>query len=147
MTTRLLRAVAPLVAVTFLLAACGRDDPGPPRVVGDDPRILVSDSGGSEQTVGVAGTVEYDPQDRCIYVMVGDVRHTAVWPHGTRPVVEDGKRGVRVPDVGVILEGQTFDAGGDLSGVAARETPFADDDCVVPGGFVLGIASVNVIGE
>lgn len=89
---------------------------GPLVLRGDDPQIHVFEArnylalGGQ---LGVKLPVSYDPETRCLYVTYPEEkRNLPVWPHGTRPVIEDGRRGVRVPDVGLILEGDRItDAG------------------------------------
>jgi hypothetical protein len=135
-----------LLAVVFgALAGCAGGDQ--PRPVGDDPRLLVSQVD-ARHGAFIQGELVYEASDRCLYLKVGDELNTVVWPRGTRPIIESGKRGVQVPGFGVVFEGQTFRGGGG----AGRAEPAVDEQplsgaCVIPGATVTGIGEVTELLE
>lgn len=83
---------------------------GPIRLLLGDPQIYVYESG-DQAPLGLSGDipVTYDPETRCLYVLdrQGDMS-LVIWPRDSRPEQRDGKRGVRVRGVGVVLEGDTI---------------------------------------
>jgi hypothetical protein len=93
-----------LVAV---VSACGQ---GTPEISlhGDDPRIATHNFRGVN-TVGITGTLGYDADSSCLFLTSGQggsgPRSLPVWPDGTNPVIHEGRRGVEVPGIGRILEG------------------------------------------
>ena len=100
MTKIALGAVLVAVLSFAAYAAWFQLAPGSARtgVVGDDPRILVWQQRYAGMDALVSGTLRYDEDTRCL--MLADdydgSRWGIVWPKGTRSVIEDGKRGVRV---------------------------------------------------
>lgn len=119
-------------AAVLVLQADRGESSGPLRLVGDDPRIHVfhGDSVFPAQ-LGVGMSVAYDSESKCLYLMdPQQVRRLVVWPRGSRPTIENGKRGVRVSGVGLILEGDRiveasvaggpiFEPDGDETAIAA----------------------------
>lgn len=85
------------------------------RFGGEDPVILVHDLEGG-MDMEIVGTLEYDTTTGCLLLMTqeptgGEFLTLPAWPDGTRPVMEDGRAGVDVPGVGVILDGDEVDGG------------------------------------
>jgi hypothetical protein len=111
--------VAVLVVVTAISTvawqAYSGERSGEVRAIGDDPRVFVyQGSAHSLVQLGTPMPVEYDRETRCLFVIdrQGD-RVLPVWPRGTRPVVQDGLRGVRIPGIGVVTDGDEL-TGGDV---------------------------------
>ncbi|MGW4642446.1 hypothetical protein ACWEN6_28290 [Sphaerisporangium sp. NPDC004334] len=76
------------------------------RLQGDDPLIIVRASS-FHQLALISGTLTYDAASKCL-----QFRHnpaappaTPVWPEGTTPVLESGRRGIDVPGLGGIHDG------------------------------------------
>lgn|SRR5690606_697785 len=137
---------APLLAVTLALAACGADDAGGPTL----GKERSTDPGGRRERLALSGGRRryrrVRLRDRCLYVgSPSGERSTAVWPPGSRPVVEDGKPGVQVPGFGPVLAGQIFRAGGGAAGPEPGETPALQGSCVEPGGVTYAIHSIHEI--
>jgi hypothetical protein len=130
--------------------------PGPVvRLVGDGPQILVVNRTTVAMAgVGLGGTVIYLPQEKCFVLddteilppnarrPVGDAPtpqptptggvHGMIWPYGSTPVHEGERRGVDIPGVGTVWDGDQLVGGGDAgptSGVATRE-PSIPTDCL-----------------
>lgn len=71
---------------------------------GDDPRILVRETlGHPDQPVW--GRLRFDERTKCLYLETSSSWETrsvldrpvaVIWPKGSRPVFDDGRRGVRV---------------------------------------------------
>ncbi|MGV9376586.1 hypothetical protein ACWDRB_12260 [Nonomuraea sp. NPDC003707] len=114
------------LAVTLLTAATactggggtGATTPGPDRfaVTGDDPSIVVHTlTYGADMKAG--GTLRYQAAGRCLTVSATrggkEAVFTPIWPAGTSPVKDGGRRGVDVPGFGRVMDGDTVDAGGD----------------------------------
>lgn len=92
-------------------------------LVGNDPRILVWQQRYSGMDATLVGTLRYASDTRCLYIDEIESRQAwgIVWPKGTRPVVEEGRRGVRVGGfVGqlggaAVLDGDRTSIGGGAS--------------------------------
>ncbi|MEW1838936.1 hypothetical protein AB0392_13355 [Nonomuraea angiospora] len=117
------------------------------RVEGDDPVIFVHGSSVSMKAE-FSGVLTFDGESRCL--RLGSASGTGteampVWPDGTTPIRVKGKRGVTVPGVGVIVEGDRFRAGG--GGSTWRANPpqgvIVPEDCLPPG----AEGTVFIIGE
>ncbi|GAA0939651.1 hypothetical protein GCM10009560_50520 [Nonomuraea longicatena] len=77
----------------------------------------------------ITGTLTYSQTGKCLFLthVQGGTENTTplIWPAGTRPFLRSGKRGVRVPGRGPIMEGDRVEGGGggvgffSLSGGAA----------------------------
>ncbi|MDX3617198.1 hypothetical protein [Streptomyces europaeiscabiei] len=84
-------------------------------VVGTDPTVIVHDLTVAPGMT-VKGGLAYVGESKCLLVhgKRADEEFTAtpIWPKGVEPVVSNGKRGVRVPGFGTVLEGDTITAGG-----------------------------------
>jgi hypothetical protein len=113
----LLDATAAVVLV-LVLGACGAGDDRRGSslvitVVEGDPRIIVANASGGFD-IRYSGTVNYHPDNRCLYVEEdSQTNYGAVWPVGARPLrTADGRRGVDVPGVGIIAEGDWLSARG-----------------------------------
>ncbi|MFD9942582.1 hypothetical protein ACFWYW_22885 [Nonomuraea sp. NPDC059023] len=114
-----------LVAIPFLamvLAACSGNgpvpaaQPSPFTAVGEDPAIVVHDLPEAPD-MEVGGRLGYVAEGRCLTVTGmrdgRSVTFSPVWPAGTQPLVRDGRRGVNVPGLGPLLDGDTVSAAGD----------------------------------
>jgi hypothetical protein len=132
---RALRLALVLLA-TGVVGACGAG------VKGDDPRIIVHDFEGG-MDAEITGTVTYDADRNCLFLRHDDPVEpeeeftTPLWPSGTRPVVHDGKRGVRVPGRGRFVEGDAMSVGGGM--VTRRSVEYLDipPECIAEGGIVV----------
>jgi hypothetical protein len=73
---------------------------------GGDPLVLVSDSE-EHYAMEETGVLAYDETTGCLTFASGPASHPTgiVWPRGTRPVLDDGLRGVDVAGIGRIHEG------------------------------------------
>ncbi|MEU3932802.1 hypothetical protein AB0E85_12310 [Streptomyces sp. NPDC029044] len=83
--------------------------------VDSDPKIIVHDLAVSPG-MAVSGRLAYKADSKCLVVSGKRAEEaftaTPVWPKGAEPVLNGGKRGVRVPGFGTVLEGDTVHAGG-----------------------------------
>ncbi|MBX9362895.1 hypothetical protein [Streptomyces sp. WAC04114] len=83
--------------------------------VDSDPKIIVHDLAVSPGMT-VSGRLTYSADSKCLVVNGERAEEaftaTPVWPKGVEPVLNGGKRGVRVPGFGTVLEGDTVHAGG-----------------------------------
>ncbi|MEU8108268.1 hypothetical protein AB0C18_31605 [Nonomuraea muscovyensis] len=125
--------------------AAGEATPGPDRIVArdGDPAILVHNmTYGADMEVG--GRLAYRADGRCLVVTATrDGRPAAltpVWPPGTEPLTDGGRRGVRGPSFGPLLDGDTVTAAGDewpAGDSRVRGLPACGDGFVVfnPGSF------------
>lgn len=75
------------------------------RTEGGDPLVLVSD-GEAHYAMEETGVLAYDDTTGCLMFTSGPTSHPTgiVWPRGTRPVLDDGLRGVDVAGIGRIYE-------------------------------------------
>ena len=74
-------------------------------VEGRDP-IIVTHRSTVTLTAEIHGVLRYDPLSRCLRISLsGASPALPVWTAGTKPVYKEGRRGVDVPNVGLILEG------------------------------------------
>jgi hypothetical protein len=81
-------------------------------MVGEDPRIIVHDFEGGMDGL-IIGTLQYDPGSKCLFLKHEDGSLSApMWPSGTKPIQQDGERGVDVAGYGRILEGDVLEASG-----------------------------------
>lgn len=103
-TKSVIRPVA-VAAALVLLAAGGYAAwyhyfPGSaqPALVGEDPRILVQQRPNlSGMDALLEGTLRYDAETGCLLVESAEGHRSGVaWPRGSRGVVEEDRRGVRV---------------------------------------------------
>jgi hypothetical protein len=82
---------------------------------GSDPKIIVHDLAVSPG-MSVRGRLDYVADSKCLVVRGKRAEDaftaTPVWPKGVESVLSEGKRGVRVPGFGTVLEGDTIVAGG-----------------------------------
>ncbi|WP_162795841.1 hypothetical protein [Nonomuraea lactucae] len=117
--TSLLRAT--LAAVIAVTAGCTGTSGGPQpdhttvegqdriTVEGQDPRILLHDGSGPAMQALLTGELTYSASTKCLTVRRAQQAERPVvllWPPGTRPVSQEDKRGVRLPDNGSpLLEG------------------------------------------
>lgn len=118
-----------LVGMMYAVAACAADDPV--HVVGSDPVIIVHDFSSGMQ-MRIDATLAYDPQSKCLRLNFRTgPSMVPIWPNGTRPLVQDGKRGVQTPAAGRVVEGDAITAAGGTS----DWTPPADapPNCFGPG--------------
>jgi hypothetical protein len=137
------------------------------RVVGTDPRILVATTtaGDAHFNALLESKVLYLPTEGCL-VLSNDhqvpLSQTAppsptpsaaptflttfggvVWPYGSKPVKEGDRRGVEIPGVGTVWDGDTITAGGgammgdQIPIVAAALAPLLPTNCTrdMPGDF------------
>lgn len=117
------------------------------RLEGQDPIILVHGSSISMKAE-FFGTLAFDAKSRCLRlrsVSGAGTEATPVWPDGTEPLLAGGRRGVDVPGVGTIMEGDRFRAGGGGSTWRTNPPPGVKipDDCLPPG----TDGTVFIIGE
>ncbi|TMR07304.1 hypothetical protein ETD86_51780 [Nonomuraea turkmeniaca] len=122
--TSLLRAT--LAAVIAVTAGCIDTSGGPQSdhitverritVGGQDPRILLHDGSGPAMQALLTGQLTYTASTKCLTVRRAEQANVPVvllWPPGTRPVIQEGKRGVRLLDDGAtLLEGAEVRIGG-----------------------------------
>ncbi|MBW8485545.1 hypothetical protein [Actinomadura parmotrematis] len=128
-------ASAALVPPLFGAAGCGNG--ADVEVTGKDPRVLVARHSGAAPAVMYAGRLRYDAGTRCLYFQPGrsGPEQAPVWPEGTRPVLRDGKRGVRLPSSGELLEGRTFTTG--AGGGGTSKLAKGASACVPKGGAIV----------
>lgn len=113
-----------LPALVYLLIAVGCQGGDDVVVIGGDPLIVVHNFSGGHAVL-FTGKVEYDSRSKCILLrgrgmITGkEWRTVPVWPAGTSPMVDRGRRGVDVRGLGAVLEGETISIGG--SRVGAEE--------------------------
>ena len=83
------------------------------RYAGDDPRILVHDFPIAMQAL-ITGVLAYRQADGCLVLKgrYGGKEQIPVWREGVAPVLEHGRRGVRLADGALLLEGDKFTASG-----------------------------------
>ncbi|MFE5894077.1 hypothetical protein ACWCQZ_21205 [Streptomyces sp. NPDC002285] len=83
--------------------------------VDSDPKIIVHDLAVSPG-MAVSGRLAYEADSKCLVVNGKRAEEaftaTPIWPKDVEPVLNEGKRGVRVPGFGTVLEGDTVHAGG-----------------------------------
>ncbi|MDX3387304.1 hypothetical protein PV682_38560 [Streptomyces niveiscabiei] len=84
-------------------------------LTGTDPQIVVHDLAlAADMSVG--GRLAYVEVGKCLVVhgkrAEQEFTMTPVWPEGTEAVLSGGKRGVKVPGFGPVLEGDAITAGG-----------------------------------
>lgn len=135
-----------VAAVVAMATACG--DRKEIEVVGDDPRLFVHTSQlPAYPDMNHPGTLEYNPDDRCMYLRTERGRAAIVWPRGTRPVVENGVRGADVPGIGVVLDGAGMSIAGIEITAGDNVDPLAGpvDDLDVLGGCLPQGARIVVI--
>jgi hypothetical protein len=153
MNSRSLPLVTALLISAALLTATACGDRKDIEMVGDDPRVFVQTSKlQAYPDMSHGGTLEYSPADKCLYFRTGQGRVAVVWPPGTRPVLEDGVRGVDVPGVGVILEGVAVGTGGIQLTYGDDEDPWAAQvndleivtECLPQGARIIVMSSVKI---
>jgi hypothetical protein len=83
------------------------------RIEGGDPKIIVSEAE-SHHLASLTGTLRYDTETKCLTLspIPSGRPHALVWPKETRPTLINGLRGVDVPSVGSIREGDQMTAVG-----------------------------------
>lgn len=109
--TSLLRMT--LAAAVVVTTGCTNAPDGPkPRqitVEGQDPRILLHDGSGPAMQALLTGHLTYTASSKCLTVRRVEQAEPPVvliWPPGTLPVIQEGKRGVRLLDEDApLLEG------------------------------------------
>ena len=126
------------------LAACGgAEEAGRAHAIGTDPRVYVSTVDGGHQAE-ISGRVIYEATSRCLLLDTGSATGV-IWPIGSTPVNQNGKRGVNVPGVGPILEGEAIRAAG--GGVSSANWPEIDEempDCR-PNGHAMELFTVDEV--
>ncbi|WP_386196249.1 hypothetical protein [Streptosporangium jomthongense] len=120
-------------------------------IEGKDPLAIVHRSSIS-MTAIIMGTLRYDAESKCLRLVMpgpGDPQATPVWPDGTQPVIDGKRRGVDVPGMGPVLEGDKITGGGGAS--TWRKNPPAGikipDGCLPdgPDGTVMIISKVTKV--
>lgn len=129
--------LGPALALLLLAKGCSpqADFDGDFGVIDDDPVVLVHRLDG-QMDFDIVAELAYDEDSGCLRLeSPSNQTNVPVWPEGTEPAQEDGRRGVNVPEVGTFMEGDEVDAGGGGVGTFFAE---ADLDlpagCVPPGG-------------
>ncbi|MGW0592782.1 hypothetical protein [Streptosporangium sp. NPDC002607] len=143
--------VGVVIALLFALMACTNSSAPKVTITGTDPLIIVQRFTGAHEAL-LSGTLTYEAGSKCLRIGPaggGGQSATPVWPSDTRPVLIGGKRGVDVPDVGTILEGDGVKAKG--GGSTWRKNPPSGvaipDNCLPPGpdGAVMIISEVIAV--
>ncbi|MEN2766064.1 hypothetical protein [Ornithinibacillus xuwenensis] len=98
-----------------------------------DPIVLTHDNEGEGMEAELKGVLIYDNETKCLYIrstIKDDLNKTKVpiWPKGTTAYTENDLYGVKIPDHGNLLEGDTVEGGG--GGVDASNI---DSDCLEKG--------------
>ncbi|MFE1169919.1 MULTISPECIES: hypothetical protein [Nocardiopsis] len=139
------RKLSLLAATAVVLTACSPG--GPPRdgtaVVGDDPRVVVHDLSFGPDMLLVL-TLEYVPEHGCLLVRTIDAETgepgevlTPIWPSDVEPLNTGGQAGVTVPEVGELVDGDSFTSGGSHTDASELdEVPDLPGECLPEGGFV-----------
>lgn len=110
--------------------------------IGTDPQIIVHDMSVAPGMI-VKGRLGYLRDGKCLVVQgerAGE-KFTAspAWPKGVEPVLTGDKRGVKVPGLGVISEGDSIVAGGNFWGVGDKRAKGVEIDarCLAEDGFIV----------
>ncbi len=89
--------------------------------IGSDPAIVVHDLE-SSNLGSLKARLTWLEKESCLVAVTRDTTVVPVWPKDTTPVrASDGRRGVRVPGKGEILDGDSFKHGG--SWLAGTDVP------------------------
>ncbi|MCG5212907.1 hypothetical protein [Streptosporangium sp. KLBMP 9127] len=136
MTRRTVCSCVGLAVLTLLISGCGgilageTGDPALPRArfIGADPRILVHVMP-IEMQASISGELEYSSAGKCLVIKNrygAGVHGVLVWSDGVEPAVKDGKKGVRLADGSLLLEGDHFMASGGSVQPNAKEFAHLD---------------------
>ncbi|MEV0348913.1 hypothetical protein AB0H88_24315 [Nonomuraea sp. NPDC050680] len=98
-------ALPAIVAAAVGCGASGGSDPNRITVAGRDPQILIHHHSEIGMQALLTGKLVYISATKCLVVKNPDIV-VPLWPEGTEPLLENGKRGARLPGNGpVLLEG------------------------------------------
>jgi hypothetical protein len=98
-------ALPAIVAAAVGCGVGGGSDPDRITVAGRDPQILVHHHSEIGMQALLTGKLVYISATKCLVVKNPDIV-VPLWPEGTEPLLENGKRGARLPGNGpVLLEG------------------------------------------
>lgn len=136
-----------MAGVVLAGAACAAE--GSVQVSGRDPVVVVHGSSSAMQMRAEA-TLAYDGRSRCLRLEFPDGSSVLpVWPVGTRPLHEQGRRGVMTAESLRIVEGEVVVAGGGYVEWPAEQVELPAG-CLPPGGdfnvFVIGPGSPVTTG-
>ncbi|OZU89668.1 hypothetical protein CIL03_00575 [Virgibacillus indicus] len=137
------RLIGSVVIIIYLIVinGCSGDEGNEKFKISDgDPVVLTHDiEGGMDEEL--KGVLEYDNETKCLYIkstIKDDLNKMKVpiWPKGTTAYTENNLHGVKIPDHGTVLDGDTVEGGG---GVDASNL---ESDCLEKG-ITFGVTSIN----
>ncbi|WP_214323792.1 hypothetical protein [Nonomuraea sediminis] len=106
------RMVMAVMLPAIVGCAAGANEAPSDRVTikGSDPRILVHYHNNFGMQALLTGRLTFEPTNKCL--VLKDARESPshevvipLWPQDTRPLIENGKRGVRLGNGTILLEG------------------------------------------
>ncbi|MUK87827.1 hypothetical protein GMD78_05360 [Ornithinibacillus sp. L9] len=138
---RILCSVVIIICLIVINGCSGAKENEKFKISDGDPVVMTHDiEDGMEEKL--KGVLEYDNETKCLYIkstIKDDLNKIKVpiWPKGTTAYTENDLHGVKIPDHGTVLEGDTVEGGG--GGVDASTL---ESDCLEKG-ITFGVTSFN----
>lgn len=138
---RLIGNLVIIICLIVIYGCSGAEGDETLKISDGDPVVLTHDlEHGMEEEL--KGVLEYDNETNCLYIkstIKDDLNKIKVpiWPKGTTAYTENALQGVKIPDHGTVLEGDTVEGGG--GGVDASNL---ESDCLEKG-TTFGVTSIN----
>ncbi|SES62437.1 hypothetical protein SAMN05216389_101110 [Oceanobacillus limi] len=130
-----------LICLLVIVGCSGDEENEVFKISDGDPIVLTHDLEGG-MDAELRGVLEYDTETKCLYIkstIKNDLNKIMVpiWPKGTTAYTETNLHGVKIPNHGTFLEGDTVEGGG--GGVDASSL---ESDCLDKG-LTFGVTSIN----
>jgi hypothetical protein len=109
--SRVTSGLAAVLVLCLTVPACSSDPSQWMSSTGDDP-VIFTHTGGTTGMAALTGQIAYDSMSKCLVLKTGEGIHIPIWPPGTEPIFENGRRGVTAKGAGVLMEGDTVTLGG-----------------------------------